>query len=150
MGYARNVGRVGALAVALGIGAAVATTPGVAWADDTASTSSGGTAGTVGATGTSGPSESEGMSPPGTSPAPTGPSTAAGIEEGSAAPVSGSVDASDSSTSASTGALVRQVPPGTVNATGGEHSSKESSEGVSAKGDVVAELTTDDTPPPKR
>ena len=33
MGYAKHVGRVGTLAVALGIGAAVATTPGVAWAD---------------------------------------------------------------------------------------------------------------------
>ena len=33
MGYAKHVGRVGALAVALGIGAAVATTPGVAWAE---------------------------------------------------------------------------------------------------------------------
>ena len=36
VGYAKYVGRVGALAVALGVGAAVATTPGVAWADDTA------------------------------------------------------------------------------------------------------------------
>ena len=35
MGYAKYVGRVGALAVALGIGAAVASTPGVAWADET-------------------------------------------------------------------------------------------------------------------
>jgi hypothetical protein len=33
MGYAKHVGRVGALAVAFGIGAAVATTPGVAWAE---------------------------------------------------------------------------------------------------------------------
>lgn len=33
MGHAKYVGRVGALAVALGIGAAVANTPGVAWAD---------------------------------------------------------------------------------------------------------------------
>lgn len=33
MKHAKYVGRVGALAVALGIGAAVATTPGVAWAD---------------------------------------------------------------------------------------------------------------------
>ena len=31
--YARYIGRVGALAVAIGVGAAVATTPGVAWAD---------------------------------------------------------------------------------------------------------------------
>ena len=33
MGYAKYVGRVGALAVALGVGASVAATPGVAWAD---------------------------------------------------------------------------------------------------------------------
>ena len=32
MGYARYIGRVGGLAVALGVGVAVATTPGVAWA----------------------------------------------------------------------------------------------------------------------
>jgi len=35
MGYARYVGRVGGLAVALGVGVAVATTPGVAWAEPT-------------------------------------------------------------------------------------------------------------------
>lgn len=40
MGSAKYVGRVGALAVALGIGAAVATMPGVAWADDAPSDSS--------------------------------------------------------------------------------------------------------------
>src|SRR6478609_2426443 len=34
MGYANHVGRVGALAVALGIGAAVASTAGMAWAQD--------------------------------------------------------------------------------------------------------------------
>ena len=33
MGYAKHVGRVGALALALGIGVAVGSTPGVAWAD---------------------------------------------------------------------------------------------------------------------
>ena len=37
--YGKYIGRVGALAVALGIGGAIATTPGVAWADDTASES---------------------------------------------------------------------------------------------------------------
>lgn len=37
--YARYVGRVGALAVALGIGGAVASNPAVAWADDSATTS---------------------------------------------------------------------------------------------------------------
>ena len=41
MGYATYTGRIGALAVALGIGAAVANTPGVAWADpDSAESSS--------------------------------------------------------------------------------------------------------------
>ena len=35
--YARYVGRVGALAVALGIGGALVTTPGMAWADDSPS-----------------------------------------------------------------------------------------------------------------
>ncbi|WP_323055460.1 PQQ-dependent sugar dehydrogenase [Mycolicibacterium sp. J2] len=39
-GYARYVGRVGALAVALGVTGAVATTPGIARADDTSSSSS--------------------------------------------------------------------------------------------------------------
>ena len=33
-GYARYIGRVGALAVVLGVGAAITTTPGIAWADD--------------------------------------------------------------------------------------------------------------------
>ena len=33
MGYARHIGRVGALAVTLGVGVAMATTPGIAYAD---------------------------------------------------------------------------------------------------------------------
>ena len=43
MGYARHIGRVGALAVTLGVGVAVASTPGIAYADPSAgaSTSSG-------------------------------------------------------------------------------------------------------------
>ena len=40
LGSAKCIGRVGALAVALGIGVAVTTTPGVAWADDASSDSS--------------------------------------------------------------------------------------------------------------
>lgn len=39
MGCAKYVGRVGALAVALGIGAAVVTAPGIAWADETSAAS---------------------------------------------------------------------------------------------------------------
>ena len=42
MGNTKYIGRVGGLAVALGVGIAVATTPGMAWADDTGSAGSGG------------------------------------------------------------------------------------------------------------
>ena len=38
--YAKYIGRVGALAVALGVSGAVATTPGVAWADESSSPTS--------------------------------------------------------------------------------------------------------------
>lgn len=56
--YARYVGRVGALAVALGVGAAVATTPGVAWADETSTSSdSGPSASSKSETDTSGESQ---------------------------------------------------------------------------------------------
>jgi YVTN family beta-propeller protein len=40
MGYARYVGRVGGLAVSLGVGVAIATAPGIAWADDAGSSPS--------------------------------------------------------------------------------------------------------------
>ncbi len=48
MGYGRYVGRVGALAVALGVGVAVANAPGVAWADDSSSAGSAGPHSAVG------------------------------------------------------------------------------------------------------
>ena len=77
--YGCHIGRVGALAVALGVGVAVASTPGVAWADDIGSASSEGTTGTAGATGTGGTSDSEGTSTTvGTTAGPTGPSTVQG------------------------------------------------------------------------
>ena len=38
MGYANNIGRVGALAVTLGVGWAIASAPGVAYADVVAAT----------------------------------------------------------------------------------------------------------------
>ena len=83
MGTAKYIGRVGGLAVALGVGIAVATTPGVAWADDTVSASSGGTNGTAGATGTSGTSEPQGTSTTtGTTSEPAGTSTVGGYRDG--------------------------------------------------------------------
>ncbi len=65
MGYARYVGRVGGLAVALGVGIAVATTPGVAWAgpSDTGSTSSSPADSTSEKTSSSSSGSSQGVSP---------------------------------------------------------------------------------------
>ena len=40
MGYARHIGRVGALAVTLGVGVAIATTPGISYAGPSGSSTS--------------------------------------------------------------------------------------------------------------
>ena len=147
MGTAKCIGRVGGLAVALGVGIAVPTTPGVAWADDTGSASSEGSTGTAGSTGTSGTSEPQGTSTTtGTTSEPAGTSTVGGSQtEGASAPGSGSANASESGTSASTGASVRQVPPGMAMTTGGADSSTNSHSETSAKGDLVVESLTDGT-----
>ena len=150
MGTAKYIGRVGGLAVALGVGIAVATTPGVAWADDTGTASSEGSTGTAGATDTSEPPTPRAPRPPAEPPETADTSTAAGTKtEGASAPGSDSVNASGSGTSASTDASVRQVPPGMAMTTGGTDSSTESNSDTSANGDLAAALTTDDTTPPK-
>lgn len=78
MGYARYIGRIGALAVTLGVGVAIANTPGISFADD-----SGSTTGDSASTNTSstGPSTGTGSPSSGNSPgsaaagAPTGGTT---------------------------------------------------------------------------
>jgi hypothetical protein len=64
MGYARHIGRVGALAVALGVGAAVASAPGIAYADpagdSSSDSSSSGAASGTSSSGTSGGTSSGG------------------------------------------------------------------------------------------
>ncbi len=150
MGYAAYIGRVGGLAVALGVGIAVATAPGVAWADDTGSAGSGGTAETAGTTGTSETTESEGSSTTGTTVATAGTSNAAvSHTDGDSTPGSGVVDAPTSGTSASTRASVRQVPPGMVLTTGGKDAPMKSSSDTSTQGDVVVEMSTVDPTAPK-
>jgi hypothetical protein len=145
MGYAKYIGRVGGLAVALGVGMAVATTPGIGWADDTASASSADAAGTAGAMNTSATSESE------TTTGTTGTSTAAGSQtDGASARGSGAVDVPTSGTSASTDASVRQAQRGEVLATGGTQSPKKSSSETPAKGAAAAEPTRADITQPKR
>ena len=143
----RFVGRVGGLAVALGVGVAVASSPGVAWADDSESVSSDRSTGTASATGTNGTSESQGTpTTAGTTAEPAGKSPAAGTKtEGASTPGSGSANPAESGTSASGGASVRQVPPGMVNASGGANSPTKSNSETSADGGVGAELTTDDS-----
>ena len=63
MGHAKYVGRVGALAVALGIGTAVITTPGIAWADDTAGAASNDVGPSQNTPGNGGPGATEGQTP---------------------------------------------------------------------------------------
>ena len=142
------VGRVGGLAVALGIGIAVANTPGVAWADDTPSAPSGGSTGAGGTGGTNGASETQGTSNTGTTAKPAGTSTAAVTKtKGISTPGSGPVADSNSSTGASK-ASVRRTQPGTVNATGGAQSSKKPSSDISAVGGEPVD--TRGSAPPKR
>ena len=118
MGNTKYIGRVGGLAVALGVGIAVATTPGIALADDTASTNSAGTP--------------KRRAPPAKHPNPRAPRPPPepprnhrhvrhrGFADGRRLrPGLDAVDTSTSGTSASTDASVRQAPPGMVNATGG-------------------------------
>jgi YVTN family beta-propeller protein len=152
MSNAKYVGRVGGLAVALGVGMAIATTPGMAWADDTGSGSSEGSTGTAGATGTGGTSEPEGTSTTTeTTPETAGKSTAAGSKTDAASRLeSGLVGAQKSGTFASSDASVWQVPPRMAMTTGGADSSTKSTSGTSVKGEVVAESTTDDFTEPKR
>ncbi|MCV7281362.1 alkaline phosphatase family protein [Mycolicibacterium flavescens] len=60
MGYARYIGRVGALAVTLGVGVAVASTPGIAYADETGSSPSASGSTTSTSTGGGSPTGAEG------------------------------------------------------------------------------------------
>ncbi len=144
MNPGRFVGRVGGLAVALGVGVSVGSSPGVAWADGTGSAGSDGSTGSAGATGTHGSSESQGSTTVGTTAEPAGKPTAAGTEaKGASTPRSGSVNTSESGASASTGASVRQVPPGMAMSTGGASASTESNSETLANSDGAAELTTD-------
>ena len=108
------VGRVGGLAVALGIGIAVANTPVVAWADDTPSAPSGESTATAGTAGTNGASETQGTSTTiGTTAKPAGTSTGAVTEtNGVSTPGSGSAGISNSGTSASKAASVRRTHRG--------------------------------------
>jgi glucose/arabinose dehydrogenase len=123
--YAKYIGRVGALAVALGVSGAVATTPGVAWADESSSSaSSSSTASESNPTSSSSVSASDPSSTstsPGSSPSSIGPTSTTSSEPatdesgvGADAPVA---SASSSETVSTDGPAV------IVRSSGGAHTS---------------------------
>jgi hypothetical protein len=141
MGYARHIGRVGALAVTLGVGIAIATTPGTAYADTSgSSTAPGGSSatspskssstttssGTEGSNGADGPDGTEG----------TDGADASGADAESP---SGSTDESGENGGALAG---DDTPDGDEDAEEGEEPVGGGAEGDSAPGDEDA-LPTD-------
>jgi YVTN family beta-propeller protein/VCBS repeat-containing protein len=111
MRYGRYVGRVGALAVALGIGSAVATPAGLAWATPDTSTDASSTTGTGAGTGTTGSTGTSGA---------TGSENTGGITGTSTAEGSKTTDPADPKTGSST---TDDVGSGvTVSSSGGAHS----------------------------
>jgi triacylglycerol lipase len=122
MGAAKYIGRVGALAVALGIGIALATTPAVAWAEPADSgTSSSSHASSSGASSTgaatSGTAAVSGSSD-------SSPSTASGSTERS----TGSPISQVTSPSGSSHRATRSAEPGVVVSTGGARTGSKTSE----------------------
>jgi YVTN family beta-propeller protein len=124
MGNARYVGRVGALAVALGVGAAIASTPGVALAEPAGSDAS-------------------------TSPSPDSESSASSPGSVSSSPSSDTTSASDStsgsSSSSSASITSSSDPTTTVRSSGGAHTSSATSGTDTETAD--ADTTTDDSRP---
>ncbi|MFL6083585.1 MAG: family 1 glycosylhydrolase [Mycobacterium sp.] len=122
MNAAAYVGRVGGLAVALGVGVAVVTGHGygVAWADTT---------------GTSSSDSSSTQSEPSTStPASDSAEPATDTTSATTEPPSGST-----TVSTSTGSTTTQAPPGVVVSTGGAHTSATTDESTETKADEKTE-----------
>ena len=135
MGTAKYIGRVGALAVALGVGAAIANTPDVALADPSDSGS------------TSSPSASDSSSKSESSS--TSDSTSGSTSDSSSKSESSSTSDSTDSTS---GSQIGSTSTGDSQPTVGTHTSKESTNETinetTATGEVAGESTTADTPAP--
>src|SRR4051812_16271203 len=89
---AKYIGRVGGLAVALGVGIAVATTPGVASADDTGPSSPAGSTGAEDASAKGAASNTPGrLTTPGNAVEPRAPSIGGSPKQAASAPRPGSV-----------------------------------------------------------
>ena len=141
MNAAAYVGRVGSLAVALGVGAVLLTGPRVAWAETpgdspsspssaTSSSSSEATSGTQAESST----EPSGTSTPSAESTTDPASTPAASTETTSSP-------STSTPSASTGSTVTAAPPGVVVSTGGAHTSDTEEAEPTASGHELAKPT---------
>ena len=133
MGHARYIGRVGGLAVALGVGVAVATTPGVAWADE-------GSAGSDASASTSTADTTSGATAGGTT---TGSLTGAAGGSSADPSADGGDDSADAGESAESGASTGGMQ---VDASGGAiTSTTPGSAGAAADEDVDADADGTDT-----
>ncbi|WP_125939803.1 Ig-like domain-containing protein [Mycolicibacterium grossiae] len=136
--YARYVGRVGALAVSLGVGMAIATNPGLAHADtDADSDSSGGTAASSGASGGS----ATGAGKDSTVTGPTSAGGTASTSQTSTATASvGTSSSSASGGSSADGSAVgsNDVPAMNVSSSGGAHTSTHGTGAAGAATDGAA------------
>ncbi|HYO03310.1 MAG TPA: hypothetical protein VET27_16135 [Mycobacterium sp.] len=121
MGNTKYVGRVGALAVALGIGTAVVTSPGVAMADPSADSSSA-------------PDSSSSNASP----------AAESTSKDDAKPAASVATSSEAQTAAHTGVPTADPRSGIVQASGGAHSSRDAEEepAASTDEDTSAPLST--------
>ena len=128
MSAAWFVGRVGGLAVALGVGAAATLGAPAAWADDAGTEGSDGSASTSTTAG-GGTSESQ------------DPSTGTTEPSGS-----GSATTTKTSTTGSTRSLLRQAMPGIVRSSGGAHSSIQTTDLRATLDNVVEAFTTGQRP----
>ena len=138
---AKYLGRVSALAVALGIGAAVANTPGFAVAEPSDSGSSSDSSSSSSATGSSSDSASD-MSSTGSTPSSGSPAAAPGSSVDVTSGVGqGSVDGQSGSTSSVGDPSTADPRSGVVQSSGGAHTSS-----TSASGDPTASAGATSTP----
>ena len=137
--YGKYIGRVGALAVALGVGGALSTTPGVAWADDSSSS--------VGSKSTSSESNSSSSSPESnsSSSSPSSGSSSSSVGQASTTSSEASTDESESSadeseTSTSSETITTHESGAIVRSSGGQHNSRKT------RTNGAVSSTDDDTP----
>ena len=125
MGHARHIGRVGALAVALGIGTAIATSPGAAWATPSDSP----TDSSADADTSSGNVEGAGPAAPSDTVPPAGGESPQPVTDASEAAPPASAPTSVTAPTASSSASTAEVAPGViVSSSGGAHTSSEAKE----------------------